>query len=39
MKFTENREEVELLPVDLLGYIFYSNSKRFVGKNFEPGLV
>ncbi len=38
MKFTQNREEVEKLPVDLLGYIFYSASKRFVNENPEPGL-
>jgi phosphoribosylanthranilate isomerase len=38
MKFTENREEVEKLPVDLLGYIFYPLSKRYLGENSEPGL-
>jgi phosphoribosylanthranilate isomerase len=38
MKFTANREEVEKLPVDLLGYIFYPPSKRYVGETFEPGL-
>jgi phosphoribosylanthranilate isomerase len=38
MKFTENREAVEALDVDLLGYIFYAPSKRFVGDNPEPGL-
>ncbi|MFW5755848.1 MAG: phosphoribosylanthranilate isomerase [Tangfeifania sp.] len=38
MKFTQNREEVEKLPVDFLGYIFYPKSKRFVGENTEPGL-
>ena len=31
MKFTQNREQVEALGVDLLGYIFYGPSKRFVG--------
>jgi phosphoribosylanthranilate isomerase len=38
MKFTGNREEVEKLPVDLLGYIFYPPSKRYVGENPEAGL-
>lgn len=38
MKFTANREEVEKLPVDLLGYIFFPLSKRYVGEIFEPGL-
>ena len=38
MKFTQNREEVEKLPVDFLGFIFYTKSKRFVGENTEPGL-
>lgn len=38
MKFNQNREEVEKLPVDFLGFIFYPKSKRFVGENTEPGL-
>jgi len=38
MKFNQNREEVEKLPVDFLGFIFYTKSKRFVGENTEPGL-
>ncbi len=38
MKFTANREAVENLPVDFLGFIFYPKSKRFVGENTEPGL-
>ena len=38
MKNTQNRQEVEKLDVDFLGYIFYAPSKRFVGKNPEPGL-
>lgn len=38
MKFTANRETVEKLPVDFLGFIFYPKSKRFVGENAEPGL-
>ena len=38
MKFTENRQEVEKLGVDFLGYIFYGSSKRFVGENPEAGL-
>ncbi|MCK3683244.1 phosphoribosylanthranilate isomerase [Maribellus sp. YY47] len=38
MKFTENREEVEKLGVDLLGYIFYEPSSRFVGQHPDSGL-
>ncbi len=38
MKFSTNRQEVEKLDVDFLGYIFYAPSKRFVGENPEPGL-
>ena len=38
MKFTANREAVEKLPVDLLGYIFYPPSKRYVGENPQAGL-
>lgn len=38
MKFAENREQVEKLGVDLLGYIFYAPSKRFVGDAPELGL-
>lgn len=38
MKFTDNREQVEKLGVDLLGYIFYAPSKRFVGDAPEAGL-
>ena len=38
MKFTENREQVEKLPVDMLGFIFYPPSKRYVGENPQFGL-
>jgi phosphoribosylanthranilate isomerase len=38
MKYTANREAVENLPVDFLGFIFYPKSKRFVGENTDPGL-
>jgi len=38
MKFTKNRQQVEDIDVDFLGYIFYSDSKRFVGDIPEPGL-
>ncbi len=38
MKFTENREEVEKLGVDMLGYIFYEPSRRFVGEHPEAAL-
>ena len=35
---TENRQAVEQLPVDYVGFIFYPNSKRYVGKSMDPGL-
>jgi len=38
MKFTENRQEVEKLGTDLLGYIFYEPSGRYVGQHPDPGL-
>jgi len=38
MKSTENRELVEKLGVDLLGYIFYEPSQRFIGDTPETGL-
>lgn len=38
MKFTSNRQAVEKLPVDYLGFIFYPKSKRFVDTVTEPGL-
>ena len=38
MKYTENRQQVENLDVDFLGYIFYAPSKRFIGEMPEPGL-
>ena len=38
MKYTQNRQEVEKLDVDFLGFIFYPQSKRFVGGTPEPGL-
>lgn len=38
IKSTENREQIEQLPVDMLGYIFYAPSRRFVGEHPEAGL-
>jgi phosphoribosylanthranilate isomerase len=38
MKYTANREAVEKLPVDWLGFIFYPQSKRFVGNDPERFL-
>ncbi|MCD6355312.1 MAG: phosphoribosylanthranilate isomerase, partial [Prolixibacteraceae bacterium] len=38
MKFTENREQVEKLGVDFLGFIFYAPSKRFIGDSPQPEL-
>ena len=38
MKYTTNREAVEKLPVDWLGFIFYRQSTRFVGDDPERFL-
>ena len=38
MKYTENRQEVEKLNVDFLGYIFYAPSKRYIGETPETEL-
>ena len=38
MKFTENRQQVEKLDVDFLGFIFYAPSKRYIGETPEAGL-
>lgn len=38
MKFTENRQQVEKLNVDFLGFIFYPSSKRYIGQAPEAGL-
>ena len=38
MKFTQNRQEIEKLEVDFMGFIFYAPSKRYVGETPEPGL-
>ena len=38
LKNTANREAVENLGTDLLGYIFYAPSRRFVGDHPDSGL-
>lgn len=38
IKSTSNRKQVEALDIDLLGYIFYPLSKRFIGERPESGL-
>ena len=38
MKFARNKEDVENLGIDFLGYIFYAKSKRYIGENPEAGL-
>lgn len=38
LRFTKNRQQVEELDVDLLGYIFYGPSKRYIGETPETGL-
>lgn len=38
MKYTENAQQVSALSPDLLGFIFYPGSPRFIGKNPAKGL-
>lgn len=38
MKYSDNRQEVEKLPVDFLGFIFYPESRRYAGTMTEPRL-
>lgn len=38
IKLTQNREQLEKLGIDFLGYIFYAPSKRFIGDTPETGL-
>lgn len=38
MKYAGNRSDTEKLPVDYLGFIFYPESKRFVGRTISPEL-
>ncbi len=38
IKYTPNRADLEKLPVDYFGYIFYPGSKRYVGDIPEEGL-
>ncbi len=38
MKYTENRQQVEKLDVDFLGFIFYAPSKRYIGQTPETCL-
>lgn len=38
MKFAKNRQMVEKLDVDFMGYIFYPPSKRFVGEKPDTDL-
>ena len=35
LKFTENIKDVVALQPDFIGFIFFSDSKRFVGENFQ----
>ncbi|MEO7175867.1 MAG: phosphoribosylanthranilate isomerase [Saprospiraceae bacterium] len=39
MKFPENISEISSLQPDLMGFIFYIKSKRFVGKNFSKDAM
>ena len=36
MRNPQNILELSTLPIDIIGYIFYSKSKRYVGENFSP---
>jgi len=38
LKFPDNREALEEMPVDFFGFIFYPESKRFVGKRPDSRL-
>lgn len=39
MRYGANIQEVARLKPDLMGFIFYPRSKRFVGEDFDPALV
>ena len=39
MRNSANIQEVARLKPDLMGFIFYSKSKRYVGEDFDPALV
>jgi phosphoribosylanthranilate isomerase len=39
MKYRENLRSLVGLHPDFVGFIFYSKSKRFVGKDFQPELL
>jgi phosphoribosylanthranilate isomerase len=39
MRNDANIQEVARLKPDLMGFIFYPKSKRFVGRDFDPALV
>ncbi len=39
MKFPENISEISVLQPDLMGFIFYPESKRFVGDNFRKDAL
>ncbi len=39
MKYQQNIHEITKLKPDLIGFIFYQNSKRFVGENLNEDLL
>lgn len=39
MRQSANVQEVARLKPDLMGFIFYPKSKRFVGEDFDPSIV
>ncbi|HPY82605.1 MAG: phosphoribosylanthranilate isomerase [Bacteroidales bacterium] len=36
MRDQQNIEDIAALPIDIIGFIFYSKSKRYVGEHFSP---
>jgi phosphoribosylanthranilate isomerase len=39
MRNSANIEEVKRLKPDMMGFIFYPKSKRYVGENFNPEII
>ncbi len=39
LKYQENIEELSLLNLDMMGFIFYAKSKRFVGNTLEKSIL
>jgi phosphoribosylanthranilate isomerase len=39
LKYKENIKAIESFPVDMMGFIFYSKSPRFVGDNLDESFI